>query len=114
MAMQRILVKAAPGLHSVQLPFGAAPVVFTATPLFQSIGRQPVLGAAGGDTWQVLTPPPDFGEQNPWDVCHAFVQQGFGLAGAAPPSFAEPDLAQQWVTGRDAELGLALARSCDQ
>jgi hypothetical protein len=114
MAMPRILVKAAPGLHAVQLPFGAAPAVFTATPLFRSIGRQAVLGAVGGDIWQVLTPPPDFGEQNPWDVCHAFVQQGFGLAGAAAPSFAEPDLAQQWVTGRDAELGLTLAQSCDQ
>ena len=66
--MQRILVKAAPGLSAPQLTFGASTVAFTATPLFSSIGPQPALGAAAGDVWYVLTPPPGLAEENAWDV----------------------------------------------
>ncbi len=113
MAAQRILVKAAPGLPAAQLTFGAAAVNFTATPLFKSIGTQPGLGAAAGDVWHILTPPPGFAEANAWDICHALMQQGFGIAGARAPQFAEPDLEQQWITGPDTELGLTLTQSCD-
>ena len=111
--MPRILVKATPGLTASQLQFGAAAVPFTVTPLFKSIGPQPTLGAVADNVWQVLTPPPGFAEENSWDVCHALLQQGFGVAGASPPEFAEPDLQQQWITGKDSDLGLSLARSCD-
>jgi|RhiMethySRZTD1v2_1073278.scaffolds.fasta_scaffold22983_5 hypothetical protein len=112
MKTQRILVKAAPGLPSVRLAFGAASVSFTVRPLFQSIAPGPGLGAAAVDTWQILTPPAGFAEDTAWDVCHSLLQQGFGVAGAAAPAFAEPDFEQQWPTGGDAELGLALAQSC--
>ena len=54
MAPQRILVKASPGGKSVRLMFGAAPVVFTAEPLFKSIRPAPTLGAAVGEVWQIL------------------------------------------------------------
>jgi hypothetical protein len=108
-----ILVKAAPGLSSVRLTFGAAPVAFTATPLFESIEPVPGLGVAGAPTWQILTPQVDLAEELPWDLCHSLLEQGFGVAGAAPPQFAEPDLQQKWLTGDDAELGMALAQSCD-
>jgi hypothetical protein len=107
------LVKAAPGLTASQLRFGAAAVPSTFTPLFKSIGPQPTLGAVAGNVWQVLTPPPGFAEENSWDVCHALLQQGFGVAGASPPEFAEPDLQQQWITGKDSDLGMSLAQSCD-
>ena len=43
--MPRILVKAAPGLAVSRLSFGAAPVEFKATRLFESIDAQPALGA---------------------------------------------------------------------
>jgi subtilase family protein len=109
----RILVKAAPGLTASQLQFGAAAVSFTVTPLFKSIGPQPTLGAVADNVWQVLTPPPGLAEENGWDVCHALLQQGFGVAGASPPEFAEPDLQQQWITGKDSDLGMSLAQSCD-
>jgi len=112
MKTQRILVKAAPGLPSARLAFGAASVSFTVRPLFQSIAPGPGPGAAAADTWQILTPPAGFAEDNAWDVCHSLLQQGFGVAGAAAPAFAEPDFEQQWPTGGDAELGLALAQSC--
>jgi Subtilase family len=113
MKTPRILVKAAPGLSSARLSFGATPVTFTVTPLFKSIAPPKALGATAAATWQILTPPPGFAEENAWDVCHLLLQQGFGVAGVPAPEFAEPDLEQQWITGDDAELGMALSRSCD-
>jgi hypothetical protein len=111
---QRILIKATPGLPSAQLKFGAAAVNFSVSPLFQSIGRQLVLGAATADVWQILTPAAELEEQNTWDVCHALLQQGLGVAGAPVAKFAEPDFQQQWITGRNVDLGMRLARSCDK
>jgi hypothetical protein len=111
--MPRILVKAAPGLTQTKLTFGAATVAFTAEPLFRSIGSHGVLGAAAGDTWYVLEAKDAVDSLNPWDVCHSLMAQGFGVAGAAAPKFAEPDIEQKWITGSPAEAGQALARSCD-
>src|SRR5947209_7594432 len=133
MAAQRILVKAAGAPPSAALTFGAASasVPFGVAPLFQSIGRAPGrargLGVAGASpagaaaggltapgTWYVLEAPPGFAEPNPWDLCHALMTEGFGLAGAPRPEFAEPDLQQQWIVGNARELGLALAATCDK
>src|SRR5262249_8142344 len=113
MKTPRILVKAAPGLSSARLNFGAPPLTFTVTPLFQSIAPLEALGATTANPWQILPPPPSFAEANAWDVCHSLLQQGFGVAGVPAPEFAEPDLEQQWITGNDPELGMALSRSCD-
>lgn len=110
--MPRILVKAAPGLATSRLSFGAAPVQFTATRLFESIDAQPGLGAASGEVWHLLTPPSDLGDVNGWDVCHSLMQQGFGVAGAAAPAFAEPDLQQRWITGKSSEGGQSLVQPC--
>jgi hypothetical protein len=112
--MQRILVKAAPGLSAPQLTFGASAVTFTATRLFRSIDAQPTLGAAAGEVWHILTPPDGFAEANSWDICHSLMQQGFGVAGAPAPSFAEPDLEQKWITGGRSEDAQAVAQSCDE
>src|SRR5262245_56591259 len=109
--MPRILVKAAPGLSQTKLAFGAASIPFDVEPLFRSIGRTSGLGAAADDVWYVLKPPADADQHNPWDLCHALLQQGFGVAGPAP-KFAEPDLEQKWVYGSPAELGPSLAQSC--
>jgi Subtilase family len=114
MATQGFLVKAAPGLTAARLMFGAAPVTFTLAPLFKSISPRPALGAAAAEVWQILTPEARFAEESPWDVCHSLLQQGFGVAGAAAPEFAEPDLEQRWIAGHDVELGLALSQSCDK
>src|SRR5262249_28409642 len=112
--MQRILVKAAPGLSAPRLTFGASTVAFTATPLFRSIRPQPALGAAAGDIWYVLTAPAGLGEDNSWDVCHGLVQQGFGITGASAPAFAEPDIEQKWLNGSFVEGGQSLAQSCER
>ena len=74
--MQRVLVKAAPAFSAPQLTFGASSVTFAAARLFQSIDSQPALGAASGDVWHILTPPPGFAEANAWDVCHSLMQPG--------------------------------------
>jgi Subtilase family len=113
MKTPRILVKAAPGLPSARLRFGASAVTFAVTPLFKSIAPPKAPGVAAATTWQILTPPSGFAGENAWDVCHSLLQQGFGVAGVPAPEFAEPDLEQQWITGSDAELGIAMSRSCD-
>ena len=58
--MPRILVKAAPGLAVSRLSFGAAPVKFKATRLFESIEAQPAPAAGAGEVWHILTPPVGF------------------------------------------------------
>src|SRR5262245_11304815 len=110
--MPRILVKAAPGLAGKTLTFGAAGGSVTVSRLFDSIGARPALGATADDVWYVLTPPPATAEENPWDVCHTLLQQGFGVAGASP-KFAEPDIEQKWITGSPSESGQSLTQSCD-
>jgi len=105
----RILVKTRAGLPTASLALGAAAQRFTATTLFHSIGQG--LGIVAPSTWYSLTPATPFDGRNPWDLCHALLQSGLGVAGAAP-EFAEPDFQQQWITGRDAEKTLALASGC--
>ena len=55
MKTPRILVKAAPGLPSARLSFGATPVTFTVAPLFKSIAPPKAPGATAATTWQILT-----------------------------------------------------------
>ncbi len=114
MPVQRILVKAAGAPSEARLSFDGTPVTFTATPLFRCIEEGAGLGAAAASRWYVLTAPPQFAEPNPWDVCHQILSQGMGVAGAAAPEFAEPDLGQQWKTGDDGEQGLALQATCEK
>jgi hypothetical protein len=111
--MQRILVKAAPGLAASRLTFGASAVEFKVTRLFESIDAQPALGAAADDVWHVLTPPAGFAEANSWDICHSLMQQGFGVAGVPAPKFAEPDIEQRWIAGNPGEGGQSLVQSCE-
>ena len=107
---QRFLVKmrAPAGDASVQL-FGAA-VPLRIRPLFQSIGAPAGLGLAAGASWHIVEPALALDAGNPWDMCHAMVTQGLGLAGAALPEFAEPDLAQSWISGAPEAEALALHR----
>jgi subtilase family protein len=114
MAVQRILVKARGGVPDVALAFGGSAVPLASTPLFESIGDSAELGAAAADRWFVLTSPLALDEANPWDTCHALMQQGFGMAGVAAPEFAEPDLPQQWPSIGGGEEALMLGSSCEQ
>ena len=111
--MPRILVKAAPGLSETKLTFGAASVPFDVERLFSSIGSPSALGATAADVWYVLKPKAEIDGQNPWDICHSLLQQGLGVAGAAAPKFAEPDIEQRWIAAGNTVGGQALAPSCD-
>jgi len=81
-------------------------------PLFASI-QPPQLGISPNATWHAVTTPLPIGSQNPWDVCHSIVQQGFGLGPANAPVFAEPDFQQQWISGSPIDQEIALTRSCE-
>src|SRR5262245_30576458 len=111
--MQRILVKAAPGLSDTKLTLGAVP--FKASPLFESIdSHEATHGVAAGDVWYVLSPAEDAAVKgNAWDACHDLLKSGLGVAGAPSPTFAEPDIEQRWLTGNASQGGQSLAQSCD-
>ena len=94
---QRFLVKVQPGLGPA-LTLAAGTRQFKLEPLFTSIGQSPggALAATVAPAWHILTPPEPAGETHPWDACHQLVHDGFGIAGAPAPEFAEPDIQQQW------------------
>ncbi len=110
----RLLVKMPAGMKQVGLSFQQAPLALNIEPLFKSINVGAGLGAAAGAQWQIVSAAAAGGEVNAWDLCHHLVTQGFGVAGAALPEFAEPDLEQRWIYGTDTQHALALARTCDR
>lgn len=113
MPIQRILVRTSGEAPDATLSFGATPVRFTSTPLFRSIGRTAGLAAAPDGAWYILTSPPDWEETNPWDMCYALLSQGFGVAGAPTPDFAEPDLPQHWLIGDEIAPTVMAGASCE-
>jgi hypothetical protein len=112
----RLLVKAPAGLPSATFRLGVAALRFEAQPLFSSIGFEPGLGAAPTSTWHILNVEEQVGaeEANPWDLCHALLAEGIGIAGAPAAEFAEPDFAQSWLAGEEGEQALALTRTCEK
>ena len=111
--MPRLLVKAAPGLSEAKLAFGAATLPFDMEPLFTSIRSRGEAGAAADDVWYVLKPQSEVEDRNPWDICHSLMQRGFGIAGAPPATFAEPDIEQKWIYGSRSGGGQSLTQTCD-
>ena len=112
MGANRILVKAPAGLAGASLAVGGGSAAFTVEPLFTSIAQPSGLAAAAASVWQVLTPNTTaLAGASPWDVCHQLLDGGFGLAGAPPVEFAEPDFQQRWIAGQEAQLGMALERT---
>src|SRR5262245_40591464 len=109
----RLLVKTRAVPAQVSLSFRNKTRGVRFAPLFTSIrpAARPGLAAAG--TWHVMTTDAPGDEVNAWDLCHHLLREGFGVAGAATPEFAEPDLEQRWTFGSPAEHTLALTRSCD-
>jgi hypothetical protein len=107
---QQFLVLMPPPPGGASLSIGGVTTV-EIEPLFASI-QPPQLGISSNATWHVVKTPLPVGTQNPWDVCHSIVQQGFGLGPAAAPVFAEPDYQQQWISGSPTDQEAALTRSC--
>ena len=111
----RLLIKVPGAPLQVSFRFGASALKFELGRLFASI-REPKarVGAAAPAEWHVLSASDTGPEVNDWDLCHHVVTQGFGIAGLPAATFAEPDLAQQWITGTPVEHALAAGRTCDQ
>jgi hypothetical protein len=111
----RLLVKVPVAPAKAGLRFGNNLVNAEFKPLFTSI-REPTngLAASSGAQWHVMSATESAGEVNAWDLCHHLVTQGFGVAGLSAPAFAEPDLAQQWITVTAVQHALAVTRTCDQ
>ena len=84
---------------------------FTSRPLFTSIESQPALSVNPIERWHIVSSP-DVDDAHLWDLCHAIREQGFGLAGTAVPTFAEPNLRQQFLVGDTAEQALGLVGGC--
>lgn len=111
--VSRLLVKAPARLTSATLTMGPQAVPLGVEPLFSSIGRGDGLGAMALDQWFLLTPPQGALEDNAWDLCHALITDGLGVAGVPSPTFAEPDFQQQWITGEFSDQALAMAKGCE-
>ncbi|MEK1888976.1 MAG: S8 family serine peptidase [Phyllobacterium sp.] len=108
---RRVLIKTTAAIGGQTLTFGAAGAEYSVAPLFESIGQQQGLGIVGGAAWHILSTDDDSG--NPWDLCHAMVTGGLGIAGTTV-EFAEPDLPQRWLIGDEKSLGIGLTASCDR
>lgn len=96
----RFLVKGGALSGTLRFELGAskAAIALKAEPLFKSIGvRNDFSAAAFSPTWHLVTAKAGEGEINPWDVCHALLSDGGGLA-ARGIEFIEPDLLQRWQT----------------
>ncbi|MBR0680157.1 S8 family serine peptidase [Roseomonas eburnea] len=110
-----LLVKAAAVPRSFRLAMGADLPEVTATPLFRSIGPTaagPGVAPAAAAQWFVLHAPLMAAPMSSWDLCHALLTDGFGVAGAPAPAFAEPDLTQRWIFGKDTSQAFALGAGC--
>ena len=114
-ATPRLLVKAEVGISEASLAFGSDRIVLKAEPLFTSIGRAEGLGALGASQWHILTlaDAAAADEANAWDLCHALLTEGLGVAGAPAPEFAEPDLQQQWIIGDERRQSFAMGSTCE-
>jgi hypothetical protein len=109
-----LLVKSAAAPREFRLEIGGERAEFAAEPLFASIGAAPTgLAAAPGaaEQWHVVRGPMLAAPSSAWDVCHALMTGGFGVAGTAPV-FAEPDLEQRWTFGEEPRQALAMAGGC--
>jgi hypothetical protein len=110
-----LLVKMTGAPKSVTLSLaGSGGVRVSFQPLFTHIRTETGPGFAAGTSWFQMSAAAQGAEVNAWDLCHRLMTQGFGVAGMGAPAFAEPDLEQKWITGTEADLAFAAARTCEQ
>jgi subtilisin family serine protease len=94
-SLPALLVKARPGARGLRATLGTARLNYTLEPLFES-GPRGAPGAAEAPVWHIAAPAEEE-DARPWDLCHALMTDGFGLAGDAKVEFAEPDYEQRWI-----------------
>ena len=104
----RLLVKTNRAATTGRFMLGSAPVDLKLTPLMPSIDRSTGTLMAAAPTWHVAETETHL---NPWDACHALLDQGLGVAGGGVVS-AEPDLQQSWLWTTPNRQALAIT-GCD-
>ena len=104
----RLLVKTNRAATTGRFMLGSAPVDLKLTPLMPNIDRSTGTLMAAAPTWH---PAETETHLNPWDACHALLDQGLGVAGGGVVS-AEPDLQQSWLWTTPNRQALAIT-GCD-
>lgn len=110
----RLLVKMSPDAPRLTLAADKSKFSVKVEPLFQSIQDQPKVGLAKTPQWHIVAAADDADEVNVWDLCHAAVKGGMGMAAGGQVEFAEPDLEQRWIFGTDSQSLLAAAGTCEK
>ena len=101
----RLLVKTNRAATTGRFALGSTSVDLRLTPLMPSIERPVGTTMAAAPVWHVAETESHL---NPWDACHALLDQGLGVAGGNVV-LAEPDLEQTWLwtTPNRQALGVA-------
>jgi len=105
----RLLVKANRAATAGRFMFGGTSVDLKLTPLMPSIDRPAATMMAAAPAWYVAETETHL---NPWDACHALLDQGLGMAGGGV-AMAEPDLEQRWLWTTANRQTLGVAGTCD-
>ena len=105
----RLLIKANRAATTGRFALGSAAVDLTLTPLMPSIDRPAGTMMAAAPAWHVAEAKTRL---NPWDACHALLDQGLGVAGGSVV-LAEPDLEQTWLWTTPNRQTLGIAGTCD-
>ena len=109
----RILVKGRSLSQRLALGQGSGALGGEASPLFTSIGAAQTIAGAPGTSWsivQLAQTSAALDAPNAWQICHDFVDRS--RAAGLAVDFAEPDLQQNWLVGRDEARGLAISGNC--
>jgi hypothetical protein len=101
----RLLVKANRAASTGRFALGGTTVGLTLTPLMPSIDQHGAMAMTAAPAWHAVEAETHL---NPWDACHALLDQGLGMAGG-DVVLAEPDLEQTWLwtTPNRQALGIA-------
>jgi Subtilase family len=105
----RLLVKANRAAATGRFALGGAAVDLALTPLMPSIDRSTATAMAAAPVWHVAEAQTRL---NPWDACHALLDQGLGVAGGNVV-LAEPDLEQRWQWASPNRQAFGIAGGCD-
>ncbi len=108
----QFLVKAHRDAKTGTLALGDSARQVALSPLLPSIEAESHrgLGVRDAPVWH-LAAVEDEGA-NPWDLCHALLDQGLGVAGAAGIAFAEPDIEQSWIWASEARQSFGILGEC--
>lgn len=110
----RLIVKIPAAPERLRLSFGTARFELRIEPLFRVTVDTRESQRTTFPKWHSVKALVADDEVNTWDLCHHLVRNGFGIEGVGAPSFAEPDIQQQWVYAPEANHLGRLAKTCGE